>query len=66
MLLYYDGRKALVMALKNLVQARKGNLWTVCTSQQVSDFVTSYTNELMDDGIISKILSKWMFFSLYS
>ncbi|KAF6214486.1 hypothetical protein GE061_009229 [Apolygus lucorum] len=56
-LLYYDGRKSLVMALRTLVQARKGNLWTVETAPQVSDYVTAYTDELLDDGIIPKILS---------
>lgn len=55
-LLYYDGRKALVTTLKALVKARKGNLWTVVTSQKISDFVTSYTDELMRDGILIKIM----------
>lgn len=55
-LLYYDGRKALVTTLKALVKARKGNLWTVVTSQKMSDFVTSYTDELMRDGILIKIM----------
>lgn len=55
-LLYYDGRKALVTALKILVKARKGNLWTVVTQQRISDFVTTFTDELLQDGLILKIL----------
>jgi nuclear pore complex protein Nup205 len=58
-LLYYDGRKTLVSTLKCLVQARLGHLWTVETSSQVLQCVTNYTDELLSDGILSKILGRF-------
>ncbi|KAL1130570.1 hypothetical protein AAG570_011816 [Ranatra chinensis] len=56
-LLYYDGRKSIVTTLRTLVQARRGNLWTVETTEQVANLITRYTYELMCDGIITKLLS---------
>lgn len=57
-LLYYDGLKALVTSLKILVQARLGILWTLESSDQVAEYITNYTSDLMENEIISKILSK--------
>lgn len=55
-LLYYDGRKALVTSLKILVQARLGILWTLESSDQVAEYITNYTSDLMENEIINKIL----------
>lgn len=57
-LLYYDGRKAIVSALRTLVQSRRGISWAVEASDHVVSYITNYTQELLDNGIISKILSK--------
>uniref|UniRef100_T1HVP0 Uncharacterized protein n=1 Tax=Rhodnius prolixus TaxID=13249 RepID=T1HVP0_RHOPR len=57
-LLYYDGRKSLVTSLRTLVQARSGNLWTVEMAAPVAvNYINRYTNELVQDGIIAKILN---------
>ncbi|RZF40837.1 hypothetical protein LSTR_LSTR003347 [Laodelphax striatellus] len=56
-LLYYDGRKALVSALRVLVQARQGVLWTVESHPDISKYITDYTDELIADGLISKVLT---------
>lgn len=60
-LLYYDGRKSLVTSLRTLVQARSGNLWTVEMAAPVAvNYINRYTNELVQDGIIAKILSEYL------
>lgn len=55
-LLYYDGRKSLVQALKNLVTARRGVSWSTDASEEIVDYVTTYTDRLVADGIVSHIL----------
>lgn len=55
-LLYYDGRKALVTALKELMQARNGMSWCTDASQEVTQFVTNYTNGLVSEGLLNKII----------
>jgi len=57
-LLYYDGRKSIVTALRTLVQARMGILWTLDSSEEVVTYITQYTQELMENGLINKILGK--------
>ncbi|XP_064397234.1 nuclear pore complex protein Nup205-like isoform X2 [Halichondria panicea] len=62
-LLYYDGRRSLVSALRTLVQAREGVCWTLDLPPHTSHFVTSFTNDLMifdkgtGEGIVDRILS---------
>lgn len=55
-ILYYDGRKSLVLALHSLVAARKGFNFSSNCSEEVSEFVTAYTDELMEDGLIPRLL----------
>lgn len=55
-LLYYDGRKALVSALKDLMQARLGVSWCTDASNDVTLLVTSYTDSLVSEGILKKII----------
>jgi nuclear pore complex protein Nup205 len=55
-LLYYDGRKSIAATLRTLVQARRGILWTLDSSEEVVSYITQYTQELMDYGLINKIL----------
>lgn len=56
-LLYYDGRKALVSTLRTLVQARAGVAWSLEVNPEVIDYITDYTDKLMEDGLINKILN---------
>lgn len=54
-LLYYDGRKALLSALRMLVQARKGVLWCLNIRNDVEKFITNYTDELLQNGLFTRI-----------
>ena len=56
-MLYYDGRKALVQALRTLIQGRAGVSWTVGTSEDIIDLITKYTQSLLEDGLVDKVLS---------
>lgn len=55
-LLYYDGRKALATTLRSLVQAARGISWTLDSSEEVVAYISQYVQELMEHGLISKIL----------
>ena len=55
-LLYYDGRKALVSALKDLMQARLGVSWCTDVSNDVTLLVTNYTDSLASEGVLKKII----------
>ncbi|XP_055523518.1 nuclear pore complex protein Nup205 [Wyeomyia smithii] len=55
-LLYYDGRKSLVASLKELFQARAGVSWCTDAAQEITQLITSYTDGLVADGILDKIL----------
>lgn len=55
-ILYYDGRKSLTLALHSLVAARKGFNFSCNCSEEISEFVTAYTDELMEDGLIPRLL----------
>ncbi|XP_037087801.1 nuclear pore complex protein Nup205-like [Pollicipes pollicipes] len=55
-LLYYDGRRALVTALKTLVQARQGICWTSDLPENISAHVTMYTDKILGDNMLDKIL----------
>lgn len=55
-LLYYDGRKTLVTTLKELFQAREGISWCIEAPQDVTKMVTRFTDSLVADGILNKII----------
>lgn len=55
-LLYYDGQRALVNSLHVLLQARDGRMWTMDNSQEVTNLITGYTDQLIEDGLVGKIL----------
>ena len=57
-LLYYDGRKALVHALRTLIQGRSGVSWTLGASDDITELISKYTQSLIEDGLVDKILSK--------
>ena len=56
-LLYYDGRKAVVHALRTLIQGRSGVSWTLGASDNVTEYITKYTESLLEDGLVDKILT---------
>lgn len=56
MLLYHDGRRSIVSALRTLVQAREGVAWTAGLSPTVVTLVTGFTEQLFEDGLVGKLL----------
>ena len=58
-LLYYDGHVSLVNALRMLIQAREGRVWTLGLSSDVTQLVTKFTDQLVQEGLVNKILSKY-------
>lgn len=55
-LLYYDGRKAIVSTLKELFQARNGISWCTDVAPEVIQTVTQYTDHLVQEGILDRIV----------
>lgn len=55
-LLYYDGRKALVTSFRQLVQARKGVSWRLEITEGIVKQVTEYVDQLMNNGVFTRIL----------
>jgi nuclear pore complex protein Nup205 len=45
-------------ALRTLIQGRQGITWTLGTSIEVTELITSYTEELLEQGLVDKIISK--------
>ncbi|XP_072164969.1 nuclear pore complex protein Nup205-like [Diadema setosum] len=54
--LYYDGRCSLVNALQLLIQARQGRTWTFDLEAEVVTLATSFTNDLISEGLVRKVL----------
>lgn len=55
--LYYDGRKALVQALKILMSGRPGLTWSSEAPEEIGDLVLSVTGSLMETGLTERILT---------
>lgn len=55
-LLYYDGRKTLVSTLRQLFQARQGISWCIEAPQEITAYITAYTDALVENGILNKII----------
>ena len=54
-LLYHDGRRCLLRALKMLIQAREGVSWSYELDVNVSMLIMNFTNELFENGLVEKI-----------
>ncbi|KAL8613661.1 hypothetical protein ACOMHN_029753 [Nucella lapillus] len=55
-ILFYDGQRSLVCALRTLLQAREGHMWTLGLSQDLVRLITHFTNQLLEDKLVFKIL----------
>ena len=55
-LLYYDGRKTLVDTLRTMILGRQGYTWTLEATPDVAVFITNFTEELVNEGIVTNIL----------
>ena len=45
-------------SLRTLIQGRQGVTWTLGTPMEVTELITGYTDELLDQGLVDKIISK--------
>lgn len=63
-LLYYDGRRALVQALKELVMARDGVCWSINAREEIISYVSRYVEQLISDGLLSNALDVLRQFTL--
>jgi len=60
-LLYYDGKACIVHALRLLLQASAGRTWALPgLSTDVIATVTGFTESLINDGLIGKLLGQFM------
>ncbi|XP_050357283.1 nuclear pore complex protein Nup205 [Nymphalis io] len=55
-LLYYDGKRALVQALRELVMARDGVSWSISAREEVVSYVSRYVGQLVADGLLGGAL----------
>ncbi|KAJ8734370.1 hypothetical protein PYW07_014921 [Mythimna separata] len=63
-LLYYDGRRALVQALKELVMARDGVCWSINAREEIVSYVSRYVEQLIADGLLGNALDALRRFTL--
>ncbi|KAJ0180868.1 hypothetical protein K1T71_002953 [Dendrolimus kikuchii] len=63
-LLYYDGRRALVQALKELCMARDGVCWRINAREEIINYVSRYVDQLVSDGLVGKVLDALKLFTL--
>ncbi|KAL3882663.1 hypothetical protein ACJMK2_028981 [Sinanodonta woodiana] len=55
-LLFYDGRKSLVLALRTLMQSLTGRTWTLELSPELSELTNTYILQLIDGKLTDRIL----------
>lgn len=60
--LYYDGRASVVNSLRALIQAREGRTFTLNLNDDVVHVATKFTDQLMAEGLTTKILGKIVLF----
>ena len=59
-LLYYDGRRSLVNALRTLLLALSGRTWTLGLSPDLTYLTNTYIQKLVEENLTNKILGKFM------
>ncbi|CAH2257656.1 jg13054 [Pararge aegeria aegeria] len=62
--LYYDGRRALVQALRELIMARDGVSWSINAREEVVSYVSRYVGQLVSDGLLAGVLDALRRFDL--
>ncbi|XP_049888015.1 nuclear pore complex protein Nup205 [Pectinophora gossypiella] len=55
-LLYYDARRAIVQALKELVMSTQGVCWSINAREEIVNYVTRYIAQLISDGLLGNVL----------
>lgn len=54
-LLYHDGCRCLINALKILLQSREGITWTLGISEDMGRQITMYTEQLINEGMLHTV-----------
>jgi nuclear pore complex protein Nup205 len=49
-LLYHDGRRCLLSALRTLLQSREGLTWTLELDEEMSELIMSFTKQIINEG----------------
>ena len=57
-LLFYDGQRSLVTALRLLAQARSGRTWSLGVNTEIQSLVTDFLNQLMQDQLVGNLLGE--------
>ena len=57
-LVYYDSKRTLVTSLRSLIQAREGVSWTLGLASNVTDMITKFTDDLLQNGLVQEILKQ--------
>ncbi|CAL1531629.1 unnamed protein product, partial [Lymnaea stagnalis] len=57
-LLFFDGQRSLVSALRALAQAREGKTWTVGVTQEMQKIINDFIEELLQGGLVRTIIDK--------
>ena len=47
-----------LQSLRTLIQGRQGITWTLGSSLEVTELITNYTDGLLEQGLVDKIISK--------
>ncbi|XP_035827391.1 nuclear pore complex protein Nup205 [Aplysia californica] len=55
-LLFYDGQRSLVSALRALAQAREGRTWTVGVTPEIQTLINDFVDQLLQGGLVGSIL----------
>ncbi|XP_065669875.1 nuclear pore complex protein Nup205 isoform X2 [Hydra vulgaris] len=55
-LLYHDGRKSLLSALKLLLTARPGVTWTLELDDRIVELIDKFTSQIIENGLVTKLL----------
>ncbi|VVC86985.1 unnamed protein product, partial [Leptidea sinapis] len=63
-ILYYDGRRALIQALRELVMAREGVSWSINVREEIVSYVSRYVDQLIADGLLGSVLDSIRCFTL--
>ena len=57
-LLYYDGRRSLVVALRTLILSLEGRTWTLGLNPDLTNLTNTFVHQLVDENLTNKVLGK--------
>ena len=57
-LLYYDGRRSLVVALRTLILSLEGRTWTLGLNPDLTHLTNTFVKQLVDENLTNKVLGE--------